>query len=350
MFHWLWQQSFDRSSGLPLIVFAGLAMYIASKALADALTAGDTGQPGRLAIGHWIPIAVLAVAAVMVNHADISVGLIFASSVACLSLAAGAVVFLQALPVTTAARQSWAMLVPAGLLAFLVGLHGSISLFNAAIFAVQGLCVLILWNDGPPKAMRLEPLPVARPGRGMEFRVAQFALAAMLAAVGAWLALHGIGQVSAHSEFATAGLLTATLIAPLLVLPIIGTGTELSQTHQSAAAVSSQIGVALLNICALVPLIVLAAYFKQIITAHGGSADLFGVLKGISVPFPLAVWRVDVLVLMILALFLLPVSLGRFSLARAQGLLMMLGYAVYLAMSLAWQEYCLRGVPMKAHP
>ena len=137
----------DYSSGLPLIVAAGITMYIASKALADALVGGRAAVPGRLAFGQWLPIAILAVAAALAHRQQVAVGLIFATSVACLSLATGAVGFLGAPVIPPWARRTWAMLVPAALLTFLAGFRASISLFNAGILALQGLCILLLWND-----------------------------------------------------------------------------------------------------------------------------------------------------------------------------------------------------------
>ena len=62
----------------------------------------------------------------------------------------------------------------------------------------------------------------------MIFRAAQVLLGLLLAAVGSWFAMHGIDRVAAGSEFASTGLLTTILLSPLLVLPIIGTSTELA--------------------------------------------------------------------------------------------------------------------------
>src|ERR1700722_3724043 len=84
----------DYSSGLPLIVSAGVALYIASKALADALVGARPGMPGRLAIGQWLPIAMLAIAAAVTNRQSMAMGVVFSTAVACLSLATGAVAFL----------------------------------------------------------------------------------------------------------------------------------------------------------------------------------------------------------------------------------------------------------------
>lgn len=323
------------------VVFAGIATYVASKAMADALTGGDNSRPGWLAIGQWIPIAVLALTAALSNRPAIAVGLVFSTSVACLSLAVGAAAALSPVSVSPVSRRSWGMLVPAGLLAFLVGLHGTISLFNAGIFAIEGLCALMLWND-QPTPVTPQPLPVARPGHGIEMRLGQLVLGLALSVIGAWLGLYGVNLLASQSEFTSAGLMTATLLGPLLVLPIIGSGTELAHAHQAGTAVASQTAVALLNLCALLPAVVFAACCRQMFVSK--SLDFTA-----AIAFPLAVWRVDVILVIILSLFLLPVSLGRWALTRTQGLIMMLGYVFYLMMTLAWQTYVLRGVTPKPH-
>jgi hypothetical protein len=164
----------------------------------------------------------------------------------------------------------------------------------------------------------------------------------LLAAVGSWLAMHGIDSVAAGSELASTGLLTTTLLSPLLVLPIIGTGTELAQRNQSATAMTSQIGVAFLNICALLPLVVLVNVAQQLIAQRSFSLDH---LTGL--PFPLAVWRVDVVILIALGLFLLPVAIGKWSISKMQGVGLMLGYATYLVLVVVWTEYSLHGIPVK---
>jgi hypothetical protein len=356
----------DYSSGLPLIISAGVAIYVASKALADALVAGRAGMPGRLAFGQWLPIAMLAMVAMITGRQSLAMGLIFSTSVACLSLATGAVGFFGASVVSPATRRSWAMLVPAAMLSFLAGFHSSISLFNAGLLALQGVCVLLLWIDRSDSKPDAVPIPLA--GRGILFRLAQVILGFVLAGEGGYFAMHGVDLAAAGTEFATSGLLAATLISPLLVLPIIGTGTELAQRNQSATAIGSHVGVALLNICLLLPMVVVTDAIRQmVLRVHDNLqvqllqpvhfSDLLQAIQKTfpmdniaGFPFPLAVWRVDVILLIALSLFLLPVAMGKWSISKMQGLGLMLGYAFYLALTVLWRSYILYGVPLKSHP
>jgi Ca2+/Na+ antiporter len=237
------------------------------------------------------------------------------------------------------------MLLPAGLLAFLAGFGGRISGLDAGVLLLQGLFVLWLWieparpqSPAPVIAMETEP---AKPIRALLLRILQLLLAITLAAVGAWLAMAGIDRAIATSDLASAGLLTAMMLCPLLVLPIIGTGTELAQRNQSAAAVSAQVGVSLLNVFALLPLLVLIGHRHELFSAVlQQMIAVFHFTSHVSQPvdpvviFPLAVWRVDVVMIIALGLYLMPIAIGKWKMTKLQGAALMLGYAVYLVLSL----------------
>jgi Ca2+/Na+ antiporter len=49
--------------------------------------------------------------------------------------------------------------------------------------------------------------------------------------------------------------------------------------------------------------------------------------------YPMAVWRVDTVVLILLALLLLPVGMGRWTLGRREGAGLIIGYAAYLVLT-----------------
>jgi hypothetical protein len=345
----------DYSAGLPLIFYAGLALYLSSKALGDALVGGKPNRPGWLAVGQWLPIAVLAVGAALSHRPAMAMGLIFSTSVACLSLGIGSVAFMGIGAIPAGARKCWALLLPASLLAFFAGFRSAVSPVNAGILALEGACLLLLWNDRPDPVA--ESRITTQAGRGFWIRALQTSLGLLLAGVGSWFAIHGIDRVGEGSEFASTGLLTATLISPLLVLPIIGTGTEMAQRNQSVSAVQSQVGVVLLNICGLVPMVVVAGAICQLVSIRylplGQHWTIpiprFTPAPVTPAPFPLGVWRVDVPACIALSLFLLPVALGKWTLTRLQGLALMGGYVLYLLLTVLWQQFVLYGV-LKVNP
>jgi Ca2+/Na+ antiporter len=125
----------------------------------------------------------------------------------------------------------------------------------------------------------------------------------------------------------TPGLVAATTLAPLVVLPMIGSGTNLSRQGATPAAAGALVGVVLLNLCLLLPALIIACYAGQ--RGLGEEHQIRGL------GFPMAVWRVDTVLLVVLCLFLVPVSMNRWKLGQAEGLLLVAGYAAYLAAAMA---------------
>jgi hypothetical protein len=353
-----------------LMLGAAIALYVAGRAAADATAGGRRASGGRLAVGHWLPVATVSVVAAMAGQFAVAVGIVFATAVGCLSLGLGtlAVVAPVAVAPPAAARRAWPLLVPTALLALLAGFHREVRWLDATAIATQGVCVLLLWIDRPPAGATPVDVPLV-PGRvPTAIRPIQLALAIALAGVGTCLAIQGLDWAASASEAATPGLLTATFLAPLVVLPILGSAADLANRGPAAAgeAASSLVGVALLDACAGLPLVAAAAVGRsQLVSALSADPTLLGGWQGwhrwlgvagpalaagtaattrpavtlastavgevsATVPFPLAVWRVDVVTLIALATALVPVALGRWPLSRGQGVALILAYVAYL--------------------
>jgi hypothetical protein len=317
--------------------------------------------------------------AMMMARPDVALGVVFATSVASLSLAAGAIVFLSppaALPVW--ARRTWPMVLPTALLAFLAGFRGEFTLTHAGIFLLEGIVVAALWNDPNRESPGERDVPVAAvPRRKFSpLRTIQLLLAIALALIGGWAAVHGaaVGSGATRTnytdvEVATAGLLAATILSPLLILPMLGTGVDLAHRGQAWIALSSQVGVVLLNLCLLLPLVIVEGHSHALrqgvqavrvivnpearanpiaparttrpatvpTTAQAATSDNpdeQAIATPKTVPLPLAVWRVDIVALIALGLFLLPPALGRWPLDKLQGLGLIVGYIAYLLLAM----------------
>ena len=91
----------------------------------------------------------------------------------------------------------------------------------------------------------------------------------------------------------------------------------------------------LLNLCVLLPAVVLTHYVRGIVLAMLSGAREWSVIHPqlTPMPFPLAVWRVDSVMLILLGLLLVPISLGRWSIRRSEGGALVLLYAAYLVMA-----------------
>jgi hypothetical protein len=222
------------------------------------------------------------------------------------------------------------MILPTALLVFLAGFRGELTILHATVLAAQGIMVLILWNDRPSAA----PQP---PAKHRWLRVIQFILAIALAGIGAWSAVHGMERASHTNEAATPALLAATFLSPLLLLPLLGAGVDLVHRGLADVAATACVGLTLLNMCALVPILIAVSYARGQLADHLKSAPQFlnqFLIPGGPLQLPLTVWRVDIVALIVLGLFLLPVGMGRWKLTRGQGLGLIFGYAAYLALSL----------------
>jgi hypothetical protein len=164
----------------------------------------------------------------------------------------------------------------------------------------------------------------------------QFLLAIALGAAGAWLAYKAIVLADERTRVATSGLIAMAVISPLLVLPMLGTGAIAAHHGRGESATAAIVAIVQLNLFLLLPLVVLAHYVQQIWQAmrQAPISSLGELYAGINpTPFPLAVWRVDTVLLIVLGLMLVPVSLGRWPLRRAEGLMLAFLYAAYLIMS-----------------
>ncbi len=374
---------FSEHVGGMMIVGAAIAFYVASRAAGDALSPPADGMqsPVRHALAQWGAIVLVCVVAVAFDHTEIAVGVIFSTSVAALSLHLG--VAITSTPQTPArptalashvgpaageqsnnpaasdiaadedhgilgvrGSRAWAMVLPTAVLALMAGFSGKLTLVHAILFAIQGLLVTMVWDGGRVRngsASQVRPLSAQRR--------AQLTLALALALVGAACAVFGAARMSEETGIMSTGLIASAALGPLLVLPMIGSSSLLATQGHAQTAIAASIVIVLLNLCLLLPLVVAgwhareryvamtaqpliapAAATKPSVTAEDTSSsdplpvdDMPRVLS-----FPIAVWRIDTVLLILLGLLLLPVSLNLWEMRRLDGLLLIIIYGCYL--------------------
>lgn len=331
------------AAGSPNVVLlfaaAGLVIYIASRAAVDALTHANDPSPGKMAIAQWIPIAWTAILATLLGRSEIGIGVVFSTSIAALALDLGVLTIMSPPPPQAhpPAARAWPFTIPAALLALLAGFSGSLSGWHALMMALLGIAIWMVWTatlDGPPQASES---PQYVPPRTRRLNRWQFILAIVLAALGAYLGIQAIVAADARTRISTGGLVAAAVMSPLLVLPLLGTGAAAAQNGHMPSAMSTIVAVVLLNLCCLLPIVVACNYLHDAVIAwRGGSHAALELLEALRpVPFPLAVWRVDCVLLIVLGLFLVPVSLGRWTLKKGEGAALALVYTAYLFVSAA---------------
>lgn len=356
-----------------LFAAAGLVIYVASRAAVDALTPAGDPSPGKLAVGHWIPMAWAALLATAAGRSEVGVGIAFATSVAALGMVLGVLICISADATGRRERShAWPFVVPAALLALLAGFSGSLTWWHALMLLGLGACVLGVWlarrpEDEPTIAAHASPVAVTAPpavetpptlpattstststspAADKSWRGTQLLLAIALAAAGGWLAYRATTFADDRTRVATSGLVAAAVVSPLLVLPMLGTGAIAAHHGRFASATAGVVGVVLLNLCALLPLVILTHYARQVVVEWGQFQPAVATTAPAAeveeaayqfraVPFPLAVWRVDTVLLIVFGMLLIPVSLGRLTLRKPEGLAMAVIYAVYLVISTA---------------
>jgi Ca2+/Na+ antiporter len=320
-----------------LFAGAGLVLYIASRAAVDAVTSITDPSPGQLAFSQWIPIACTAIVAVLMGRTDIAIAVAFATSVAVIGLALGTLILISPPHDTLLPHSSvWPFIIPAAMLPLLAGFRGALTWWHALMMLGLGAAVLGVWRSpsAPSDVPFAETADSAdRPRR----RVGQFILSIALAGVGAWLAYQATRVADDRTRIATGTLIAAAILGPLLVLPILGAGAFASQHGRIGSAMTGIVALVLLNLCLLLPIVVLVAHAREVTVAWlGGTRDWETLQTHIRpVHFPISVWRVDTALLLVAGLFLVPISLGRWVLHKAEGMALTLVYVAYIIVSAA---------------
>jgi hypothetical protein len=305
----------------PVLLLAGaaVAFYIASRLGAAALD-WRGANPAGAAAAHWLPMAAVTIT-VLKHYPHAAVSIIFASSVACLTLVPG--VTLLGLPrvepdapAPVESRESgrhraWSMVLPTALLALLIGFKSHFTLQHALILIAQGIVTLAVWSAPSAQPSALDPSP---PHAAVLVFEILFWIALTL--IGAIMAVVGIADVASRVPHLTTGLTGALMIAPALALPMIGAALSSTSRGQADAVISTAVDCVLLNLCVLLPTCIIV---WRIV---GGPND--------PLPYPMASWRLDAVVLVICGAALLITSTRRWIPGRAEGWIALLAFAAYM--------------------
>jgi Ca2+/Na+ antiporter len=360
-----------------LLAGAAAGWYVASLVAMDALAGGKLALQRRV-LGQWIPILSMALIATLAQRTEIAVGVLFASSVAALSLVLGIVTLsceFSARPAAPGgfpvietgnphvveisgpadpgpfrARRLWAFVLPVALIAMLAGFTGRLTAFHAVALLIQGLVIFSLWAARNEfRSIDILPEASPQPPAGTGRRVVEILLAIVLALLASWAGVRATHDVSREIGLLSGGFVAAVLVGPALVLPMIGTGMALARSNLYPAAITSSVGIVLLNLCFGLPLVVGMWYARplweppaermtamlsprHVVPSTGPIAtDLSPAAPGVRYPLP--VWRVDTVILILLGLVLLPLAVGRWLPGKLEGVLLIFVYVVYMGLS-----------------
>ena len=315
-----------------LLFGASGAWYASAYALVDAADEESTGG-GRRGILTAIPAVILAIGAAAMGRAEVAVAASFSAAAAAASLALGAT--LASAPrgaIAPTGGRGWAFLLPAALITLIAGFTGRLTWLHALCLLIEGTVVAGVWADRR-KSLSEDKLPLADRPKHVGYKVAQIALAAVLAGVGAWLAVAMVGRAES-AVGRPAGVPVGSLFGLILVLPAIGLGGQLAARGKLKQAAGAQVSLALACLCLALPAGILTAYARAAVVSTSSAATTRPV-SALSndiptVVFPPSVWRVDAMFLVILGLALIPASAGRLRLGRGVGLALVLAYIVFI--------------------
>ncbi|MBC8108785.1 MAG: hypothetical protein H7Z14_19530 [Anaerolineae bacterium] len=320
-----------------LLAGAALAFYIASR-LGAAVLDRRGNNPAGAAAAHWLPMAAVTLT-VLKQYPHAAVSIIFASSVACLTLVPGVTLLtaqppapgepLPVEPLDVNDRRARSMVLPAALLTLLAGFRGFFTLFHALLFILQGVAVLFAWTSAPDESASV------RVGGGNRFSpilaVLQIGSWILLTLAGAYIATSGIQDISSRVPHLTTGVIGVLMIAPALVLPMIGSALSMTQRGRGGAVISTSVDCVLLNLCVLLPITIIAWQVMSNWTGFGSMmrGRLFDA-PATPLPYPMAAWRIDAVMLIIFGAALLLVSTKRWVPGRAEGVIGVLAFALYM--------------------
>jgi len=292
-----------------LLAVAAVMFYASSRTAAGAMG----GTVGR-AVGHFFPILALALAATWAGLYPLAINVLFACTVMAVTLVFGVSLLSAPLGAATLGRRTWAMFLPVAVLAWMAGSQSAINHYFAVGLAGMGLLIAWLSSDGGP---RITPVSAHQSGRPL-----LVLLSLIVAGMGAVAVVLATKIVLTMPIPVTQGMLAATVVSPLLVLPILGATSELALTDGSAARpMTAGMIVALLNLCVGLP----AITYLRMLREH-----LKHSMADLAFPLPYGVWRLDTVVLVMIGILLVPIGLGRWLPSRGEGVLLVMIYVVYL--------------------
>lgn len=386
------------------VILGAAALYAGSRLAVEALVGTGPGRPGWRAVGHWMPIICVVLAAVLYRRAEVATGVVFATAVASLSLVMGILAFFSPLAAHPAGRRPWPFVLPAALLPLIAGFSGHLTWTHALMMLILGGAVWALWTDPAAREVQAGDFPfrdvfaaaapapaddAPAPHAGTNWL--RLTVALVLAVVGGWAAVRGVVRTAESSRYLPAGMLAASVLSPVLTLPMLSTGSTLAQRGHGPSMAATLVGVVLLNLCALLPAAVILWHVAPVVShytapfvsggsanpevptpptsapaatpwatqpatgsatqpttrpttrpavrptappAPGTAAQAPATGSAAAMPYPLSVWRVDTVVLVVLGFVLVPVAMGRWVLGRVEAAGLIVGYAVYLALAM----------------
>jgi len=332
-------------------LFGGLILlYAAGQAMAGALAGTNSASPAKRAFAQWLPVAGTAVMTILMRRSDLAVGIVFATSVAALALGIGSAATGGSIESSgDRSRRLWPFVLPSALLALLAGFSGQLNWIHAMILLVEGLVLLALGTDrsvaGEGGFNRSERTTGQGSSRAVGWTTAELVLGIGLTCLGAWLAAHFTIAASRQVQALSGTAVATVVLGPGLVLSMLGRGATLAADGRAGESISAYVTLTLLNLCLLLPIVIILGYLvpgtreiaSSIWHTHTVPSAALSLIVDNAKPiiYPLPVWRLDTVLLVVLGLILVPSAMGRWQLGRREGIGIILAYWTYLLIAVA---------------
>jgi hypothetical protein len=334
----------------PALLLGGMiALFVCSRILA-AILPRRADQMGLRALAFFLPGAAVSLVSALLGRPEIALGVLFGTSVGAVTTVIGYIAVAE--PVEAAPprwRRLWPFLLAAALLVFVIGFKGTFSWHAAVALAVEGLLLLTLWNDpgdpipATPQSVLdahtphpAEILPDPSP-RATLLLALELLLVAVLLWLSAWFVTRGTVRTAPILRGMSTSGLAGSVVSLSMVLPMMFGSWRLGADGRGWALVTTQIAVVLLNLCLLLPVLILlpylAAWFPHVAFFAGDSMLWQEGLPKLLI-FPPPMWRIDNVILIVVGVFLLPVAIGKWSLSREEGMVLIGAYFFYLTATL----------------
>lgn len=337
-----------------LLAAAALCGCLASWGLSHALRVGGRQSVGpAAAMVDWLPVALCVLVAILMGQPTVAVTLIYATSLAAVTIVLGVALLFTPHAEDTAEMQpaaAWSSILSLGLpmllLVWLIGFSGNVTPASALALLIAALATLDAWAHDKPD-------PAAGPTAGRtvtvsgSFRLIEAGVALMLGLVGAWAAVAFTQQAADPLRHISCELLVVMPLGPLLLLPLFSRAAANAGHGRPNSSVALAMGFVVLNMGLLLPMTavarhlvppVLAAVEPGATTAPATTAAVAAAVEFSPhmslLGIPLLLWRLDNMLLVLVALAMFGVRLGYYRPQRQMGMALLLVYAGYFMMTI----------------
>ena len=332
----------------PLMLLGGVAGLFAAGRFLMSLAALGSDSPLWRAFSLFVPIAFASLGAAWLGQPQLAVGIVFGASVGALTTVVGLTTL--SADITAGPRRFtrlWPFAAVAAVLAFVAGFKGYFHWRDALALMVEGLLVYYMTSERagldnpadewPPAVSSASGESRARTGR-VAWLTIELALIAALLTLASWAVTAGAMEVSRLNRRLSIGALAGSVIALSLVMPMTWGLWRIGAAGKAWSILTSQVVIVLLNLCCLLPALILLPYLATVFPSiFPYATDALALSDGRPrmLLFPAPVWRIDAVILMVAGIFIMPVAAGKWAIGKEEGMVLIAGYFFYLTAVLA---------------